>query len=81
MNEEKDPVLSARVDVLLLAVLTYLKLNPDPRFRELFIENKTEWRDLLMASEVPESYLEEFDGHSQLLLEELRSVDEQPPAS
>lgn len=80
MNEKKDPVLSARVDVLLIALLTHLKLNPDPRFKELFLASKAEWKDLLIASEIPESYLEELDLYAQTLVEDLGPGDEQSPA-
>lgn len=71
MNESKDPVLSARVDVLLLALITHLKLNPDPRFAAALKVNKDMWRDMLIASKIPESYLDELDGQMAFLLEAL----------
>lgn len=72
MNEKKDPVLSARVDVVLLALITHLKLNPDPRFEVLLKANKEMWRSLLIATQIPEGYLEELDGQMVFLLEALK---------
>lgn len=72
MNETKDPVLSARVDALMLAFVTLAKLNPNPLFESALLANKETWRDLLIASSIPESYLDELDGQIDYLLGAIR---------
>ena len=69
MNEKNNPVLSARLDALMLAFVTLAKLNPNPLFEAALKANKETWRDMLIASSIPESYLDELDGQIDYLIE------------
>lgn len=70
MVEKRQPTLSARVDALMLAVVTMAKLSGEPRFASSLTVNAQRWRDLMLMSTIPEGYLDEFDAAIALLVRE-----------
>jgi len=72
MNEKKDPVLSARVDLLLLALATHVRFNPEPGFAGALRANVEMWRDGLIATPIPEGYLDELDAQLEDFLGRIR---------
>lgn len=54
--------LAARIDVLMLAVITQLRLSRDPEFDAAFAANAQTWRDIMLMTRVPDRHLDEFDG-------------------
>lgn len=72
MKAMGDPALAARVDLLLIALATHVRMTREPGFEGALKHNVEEWRDSLIATPIPEGYLEELDGAMALLLDRIR---------
>ena len=61
-TEKKEPGLAGRVDALQIALVTLLKMRAVPGFEEALKANAEGWRSGLIATQIPEPYLDEFDS-------------------
>ncbi|MGT2495034.1 hypothetical protein ACU4GD_43305 [Cupriavidus basilensis] len=78
MIESSAPELTARIDVLMLALVTTITRNADPGYAAVLNRNFQTWRDFLIASRVPEKYLEHFDERCEAFLEMLHGSSHTP---
>lgn len=69
MIENQTPVLAARVDVLLHAVATIVKLSGEAdQFEKALKANMEHWEGSLLPTRIKEEYLAELDGQMRWLL-------------
>ncbi len=70
MIDRSQPELSARIDALMLSVVTLARLSGGSRFASSLTEMAQHWRDMMLMSTIPEGYLDEFDAAVRLLVRE-----------
>ena len=70
--ENDSPELTARIDVLLFAVASQLRLQSPHGYEDVFKANCQQWRDTLIASQVSDEYLRAFDERLESFLAMLR---------
>ncbi len=70
--ENVSPQLAARIDVVLLALVTSLKLHEPQGFESALRANVQLWRDHLIATRVCEAYLDVLDERLESMLAMLR---------
>lgn len=72
MIENDAPELAARIDVVLFALVTSLKIQAPREFESVFRNNVNLWRDHLIATKVCDAYLDELDARIESMLAMLR---------
>lgn len=61
-TEKLQPELAGRIDALQIALVTLIQLSNPPRFEGALAANAEAWRSGLIASSIPEEYLNQFDS-------------------
>ena len=68
MIENDSPELAARIDVVLFAFITSIKIRDVHAFELAFRKNVAIWRDSLIATRVCDTYLDELDARVESML-------------
>jgi len=73
MIENDQPELSARIDVVLLTLVAFLKQRPPDELEHNLSLMVTTWRDFLVQSKVSDEYLDALDVRLESMLDMLRN--------
>ena len=72
MIENDQPELAARIDIVLITIVEFLKRRPPDNLEHDLREHVQAWRDFLVQSSVSDEYLNALDVRLESMLDMLR---------